>query len=100
MFGSPLWLETERWGFYVRQAGRPAGRVTLPPERTVLPMLTPLRVRGVLLKNRIVVSPMAQYSAADGVAGDYHLVHLVYLGARDGGRGNSVRRNDVRLGRR
>ncbi|MCU6433030.1 bifunctional salicylyl-CoA 5-hydroxylase/oxidoreductase [Undibacterium sp. Jales W-56] len=40
------------------------------------PMLTPFRVRGVTLKNRIVVSPMAQYSAADGVAGDYHLVHL------------------------
>jgi anthraniloyl-CoA monooxygenase len=29
-----------------------------------------------VLKNRIVVSPMAQYSAVDGVAGDYHLVHL------------------------
>jgi anthraniloyl-CoA monooxygenase len=39
-------------------------------------MLTPYRVRGVLLKNRIVVSPMAQYSAVDGVPGDYHLVHL------------------------
>ena len=40
------------------------------------PMFTPYRVRGVVLKNRIVVSPMAQYSAIDGLVGDYHLVHL------------------------
>ena len=40
------------------------------------PMFTPYRVRGVVLKNRIVVSPMAQYSAVDGLVGDYHLVHL------------------------
>jgi len=39
-------------------------------------MLLPLTVRGLTLKNRIVVSPMAQYSAVDGVVGDYHLVHL------------------------
>ncbi|MFC3106804.1 bifunctional salicylyl-CoA 5-hydroxylase/oxidoreductase [Undibacterium arcticum] len=42
----------------------------------VPPMFTPFKVRGVTLKNRVVVSPMAQYSADDGVAGDYHLVHL------------------------
>lgn len=40
------------------------------------PMFTPFKLRDVVLKNRIVVSPMAQYSAEDGVAGDYHLVHL------------------------
>jgi len=40
------------------------------------PMLTPYTVRSVTLKNRVVVSPMAQYSAVDGVPGDYHLVHL------------------------
>ena len=40
------------------------------------PMLLPLAVRGITLKNRIVVSPMAQYSAVDGAVGDYHLVHL------------------------
>ncbi len=39
-------------------------------------MFTPYTVRGVTLKNRVVVSPMAQYSAIDGMAGDYHLVHL------------------------
>jgi anthraniloyl-CoA monooxygenase len=40
------------------------------------PMFTPFRVRGLTLKNRVVVSPMAQYSAVDGIPGDYHLVHL------------------------
>ncbi len=41
-----------------------------------LPMLLPLTVRGLTLKNRIVVSPMATYSAIDGVVQDFHLVHL------------------------
>jgi anthraniloyl-CoA monooxygenase len=40
------------------------------------PMFTPLKVRQLLLKNRIAVSPMAQYSAVDGTVGDYHLAHL------------------------
>lgn len=40
------------------------------------PMLLPLKVRELTLKNRIVVSPMATYSAVDGVAQDFHLVHL------------------------
>ncbi|NBQ86506.1 MAG: bifunctional salicylyl-CoA 5-hydroxylase/oxidoreductase [Betaproteobacteria bacterium] len=44
--------------------------------RPVLPMLTPLKVRELALKNRIVVSPMATYSAIDGVPQDFHLVHL------------------------
>ena len=44
--------------------------------RPIPPMLTPFRARGVVLKNRIVVSPMAQYSATDGLPGDFHLVHL------------------------
>ncbi|SDD02649.1 bifunctional salicylyl-CoA 5-hydroxylase/oxidoreductase [Paraburkholderia lycopersici] len=44
--------------------------------RAVPPMFTPYTVRGVTLKNRVVVSPMAQYSAQNGVAGDYHLMHL------------------------
>ncbi|MEO6624717.1 MAG: bifunctional salicylyl-CoA 5-hydroxylase/oxidoreductase [Burkholderiaceae bacterium] len=42
----------------------------------VLPMLLPLQVRGIRLKNRVVVSPMATYSAVDGVVQDFHLVHL------------------------
>jgi len=40
------------------------------------PMLTTLKVRDLVLKNRIVVSPMATYSAVDGVVQDFHLVHL------------------------
>jgi len=53
-----------------------AGRQRIAPHGPIPPMLTPFTLRGVTLKNRIVVSPMAQYSAVDGVAGDYHLVHL------------------------
>ncbi|RAK62738.1 NADH:flavin oxidoreductase/NADH oxidase [Hymenobacter edaphi] len=39
-------------------------------------LFTPLTLRGVTLKNRIVVSPMCMYSAEDGFANDWHLVHL------------------------
>ncbi|MBI5068954.1 MAG: NADH:flavin oxidoreductase/NADH oxidase [Deltaproteobacteria bacterium] len=39
-------------------------------------LFTPLALRGVTLRNRIAVSPMCQYSAVDGVANDWHLVHL------------------------
>ncbi|MDB5895528.1 MAG: oxidoreductase [Rhodoferax sp.] len=60
----------ERW--FAEQAGVhvPAGQPAPPP------MFTPYTVRGLTLKNRVLVSPMAQYSAVDGVPGDYHLVHL------------------------
>lgn len=40
------------------------------------PVHTPLTLRGVTLPNRIVVSPMCQYSAEDGVPNDWHLVHI------------------------
>ncbi|HZF92328.1 bifunctional salicylyl-CoA 5-hydroxylase/oxidoreductase [Streptomyces sp.] len=40
------------------------------------PMFTPFRMRGLTLRNRVVVSPMDMYSATDGVPGDFHLVHL------------------------
>ncbi|MFE4551495.1 bifunctional salicylyl-CoA 5-hydroxylase/oxidoreductase [Streptomyces sp. NPDC056785] len=40
------------------------------------PMFTPFRLRGVTLRNRVVVSPMDMYSAVEGVPGDFHLVHL------------------------
>ncbi len=39
-------------------------------------LLTPFKLRGVTLRNRIVVSPMCQYSSVDGFANDWHLVHL------------------------
>jgi 2,4-dienoyl-CoA reductase-like NADH-dependent reductase (Old Yellow Enzyme family) len=39
-------------------------------------LFSPLRLRGLELRNRIFVSPMCQYSCADGFATDWHLVHL------------------------
>lgn len=35
-----------------------------------------LTLRGLTLTNRILVSPMCEYSSVDGLAGDWHLVHL------------------------
>ncbi len=40
------------------------------------PMFTPVRLRSMVLRNRVVVSPMDMYSAVDGMPGDFHLVHL------------------------
>jgi 2,4-dienoyl-CoA reductase-like NADH-dependent reductase (Old Yellow Enzyme family) len=48
-------------------------------------LFSPLPLRGVTLPNRIAVSPMCQYMARDGVAGDWHLVHLG--GLAQGGAG-------------
>jgi 2,4-dienoyl-CoA reductase-like NADH-dependent reductase (Old Yellow Enzyme family) len=39
-------------------------------------LFSPLALRGITLKNRVVISPMCQYSAQDGFANDWHLVHL------------------------
>ena len=39
-------------------------------------LFSPLAIRDVTLSNRIVMSPMCQYSAEDGFASDWHLVHL------------------------
>jgi 2,4-dienoyl-CoA reductase-like NADH-dependent reductase (Old Yellow Enzyme family) len=39
-------------------------------------LLSPLTLRGVTLRNRIVMSPMCQYSAEEGLCNDWHLVHL------------------------
>lgn len=39
-------------------------------------LLSPVTFRGVTLRNRIVVSPMCEYSSRDGFANDWHLVHL------------------------
>jgi len=64
----------ERW--IAAKAYAAAGLPLPAAARSIPPMLTPFRARGVVVRNRIVVSPMAQYSARDGVPGDYHLVHL------------------------
>jgi anthraniloyl-CoA monooxygenase len=65
-----------------------SGTQRSPQQQPIPPMFTPFTLRGVTLKNRVVVSPMAQYSCVDGVPADYHLVHL---GARAmGGAGMVV----------
>jgi anthraniloyl-CoA monooxygenase len=65
------WLENyERW--FAARAG-----INIDPDGPpVPPMFTPYRVRGLSLQNRIVMSPMAMYSADDGVPNDFHLVHF------------------------
>jgi anthraniloyl-CoA monooxygenase len=55
-----------------RQSGAVVRRTPDPPP----PMFTPYRLRGMVLDNRVVVSPMCQYSAEDGTVDDWHLVHL------------------------
>ena len=62
------WLEgAERW--FMNRAGVPADE----PLRA--PLFTPYKLRDMTLKNRVVVSPMAQYKAVDGCPNDWHLVH-------------------------
>jgi 2,4-dienoyl-CoA reductase-like NADH-dependent reductase (Old Yellow Enzyme family) len=39
-------------------------------------LFAPITIRGVTLRNRVVISPMCQYSASDGLANDWHFVHL------------------------
>ncbi|MFF0742236.1 bifunctional salicylyl-CoA 5-hydroxylase/oxidoreductase [Streptomyces sp. NPDC004111] len=46
------------------------------PSPDTPPMFTPFQLRGLTLRNRVVVSPMDMYSADNGVPGDFHLVHL------------------------
>jgi len=53
-----------------------AGVPPVPAQVSIPPMFTPFTLRSVKLGNRVVVSPMAQYSCIDGIAGDYHLTHL------------------------
>ncbi|ANN79590.1 bifunctional salicylyl-CoA 5-hydroxylase/oxidoreductase [Bordetella flabilis] len=67
----PRWLQDYEAWLATRAGVHPAQDRRPPP-----PMLTPYTARGVTLKNRIVVSPMAMYACKDGVPGDFHLVHL------------------------
>jgi len=64
----PHWLESaEKW--FQEQAGVAPGSPVRPP------MFAPFKLRDMQIKNRIVVSPMAQYKAVDGTPTDWHLVH-------------------------
>jgi anthraniloyl-CoA monooxygenase len=63
------WLEgVERW--FWKRATDGASDKTAPP------MFAPFRLRGMAVENRITVSPMAMYSAVDGVPNDFHFIHL------------------------
>ncbi len=53
--------------WFAAEAGAPAGTV---------PMFAPFALREMALENRVVVSPMCQYSAQDGIPNDWHMVHL------------------------
>lgn len=65
------WLEGyERW--FAGEAGVTVAADKAPPP----PMFTPFKLRGLTVPNRMIMSPMAMYSADDGVAGDFHLVHF------------------------
>ena len=69
------WLEGyERW--FAQRDTNAAPSNAVAPRLPIPPMFTPFTVRSITLKNRVIVSPMAQYSAIDGTVGDYHLVHL------------------------
>jgi anthraniloyl-CoA monooxygenase len=65
------WLEGyERW--FARRSGLSVSDEQKPPS----PMFTPYTLRGMTVPNRVVMSPMAMYSAVDGMADDFHLVHF------------------------
>lgn len=70
----------DRWDrWFARQAGvQVSAESTAPP-----PMFTPFTLGGITVCNRVVVSPMCQYSAIEGVPGPWHLAHLGAL-ARGG----------------
>ncbi len=61
--------------WFAEQAANQSG-VNVPAEPAPPPMFTPFKLRELMLANRIVVSPMCQYSAEDGTIDDWHLVHL------------------------
>jgi len=65
--------QLDRWfaDAAAKQSGRPVSLGPCPP-----PLLTPYRLRELVLPNRIVVSSMCQYKADDGLPNDWHLVHL------------------------
>ena len=65
------WLEGyERW-FEQRSGVHP-----VTANKPTPPMFTPFKLHSLELANRVIVSPMAVYSACDGTANDFHLVHL------------------------
>ncbi len=54
----------------------PVTRQAVIPDRGAARLFTPWSCRGVAARNRVVISPMQQYSAQEGVANEWHLIHL------------------------
>ena len=78
--------EAKRLGIVVRGTDLVSGKATDSPAwLDAPPMFAPFRLRDMWLANRVVVSPMAQYSAVEGVPNDWHLVH--YGSRAQGGAG-------------
>jgi anthraniloyl-CoA monooxygenase len=72
----PSFIEQiDRWFMGVSKTQTKA-EVGTAVQKPIPPMFTPYRMRSILLPNRVVVSPMCQYSAEDGSITDWHLVHL------------------------
>jgi len=67
----PALVERVSAAFAGREGGTPA-----PDGKARPPIFTPYRLGELELANRVVVSPMCQYSAVDGTVDDWHLVHL------------------------
>ena len=63
-------------GWFAERACQAAGVPAPPAAAAPPPMFTPFKLRELVLANRVVVSPMCQYSAEDGMPNDWHLVHL------------------------
>jgi anthraniloyl-CoA monooxygenase len=66
--------QIDRW--FAEKAARQAGISQPTGANPPPPMFTPFRLRGMMLENRVVVSPMCQYSAENGMPNDWTLVHL------------------------
>ncbi|KAK3900959.1 hypothetical protein C8A05DRAFT_35387 [Staphylotrichum tortipilum] len=62
--------------FYTPQQTPAAGTALNPNDPNLPTLFTPIKLRGLTLQNRFVVSPMCTYSADDGHLTDWHLVHL------------------------
>jgi anthraniloyl-CoA monooxygenase len=72
----PAFLErVDRW-VEAQAAHQVTGQAVTSSAKAPPPMFTPFRLRELVIPNRVVMSPMCQYVAADGAVGDWHLVHL------------------------
>jgi 2,4-dienoyl-CoA reductase-like NADH-dependent reductase (Old Yellow Enzyme family) len=54
----------------------PVGTLPQTSSTTLPALFRPLKIRSLVLKNRLVVSPMCMYSSENGFLNDWHLVHL------------------------